>query len=117
MSTWASTQIADSRLSNEVGGNVYCRQSDGRVGRRFRRIAKRHVGQRQQEAAMCGAPGIPVLFVNPEPDDEAPFGRPVEEWAKQIEEGTRAKKRRKSFRDFGVGRSGRHRAPTAPARS
>jgi len=46
---------------------------------------------------MRGAPCIPMLFVNLEPD-EAAFGRPVEERAEQVEEGARPKKRGKSLR-------------------
>ena len=61
-------------------------------------------------------PRGPVFCRNPEPDDEAAFGRPVEERAEQIEERACPKKRRKSFRDRGVGRTGRHRAPTGLAR-
>jgi hypothetical protein len=44
---------------------------------------------------MSRAPRIDMLFVNPKPDDESAFSRPVEERAEQIEEGTRPKKRRK----------------------
>ena len=68
------------------------------------------------ENAMSRAPRIDMLFVNPKPDDEAAFSRPVEERAQQIEEGACPKKRRKSFRDRGVGRTGRHRASTGSAR-
>jgi hypothetical protein len=59
---------------------------------------------------MRGTPRIPVLFVNPKPDDEAAFDRPVEDRAKHVKEWTRPKNRRKSFQNNSVGRTRRHRA-------
>jgi len=56
-----------------------------------------------------------MLFVNPERDRKAAFGRPAEERADQVEEGAYPRQRGKSFRDRDVGRSDRHRAYRARA--
>ena len=52
---------------------------------------------------MRGAPRVPVIFVNPEPDNEAAFDRPVEERAEQVEKWAGPEERRKSLRNSGIG--------------